>query len=327
MNFSPFAHIKSSKSLSPSRGSTLAFALVAVLGGFAEKKANGAVYPTGTNLNNPVIDAQKFTVANGGFAVGIETFKPDGTIINQTSGGLLTSPDGVNRTVIGAFHAYQQALAVDSNARVRVLTGSNFLNDRGLIIPVIEILIAPGADGTLNNCDLLALRLPYGVPNTGMFLIGTPIEGDTTITVGNGNRLTIQQGLEGNIPARDGNFGVFHGTFSFNAPVVSNINMNISRYDESITNTGVSANGDSGAHAMKLLSLVFSDSGRMLSGEYIGTNLGFVGDRLSGNSASVLSDSFSPVAIPFLNSAVTVVPEPAILTSLIIFSTLALRRR
>ncbi len=140
---------------------------------YASSSALAAIYPNGTDLNQAMLRAQPYIAKNGGPSVVIETYKNNGDVISAFSGSLITSPDGRNRTVLGPSHGWFQALSVDPNARMRVLTGSNYLNDRGVEIPISRVLLAPGAKGTLDSCDLIAFKLPIAVPNTGQFVIGS----------------------------------------------------------------------------------------------------------------------------------------------------------
>lgn len=313
-------------------GRRIILGLVGVLGSLTigATASYAAVYVNGTDLSQASVRAQAYIACNGGPAVTVETYRSNGTVIDRFSGSLITSPDGQNRTVLTCAHGWFDALNVDSNAYARVLTGTNYLTDRGQEIVPTEVLLAPNAsDWRAGGLDLVAIRLPYAVPNTGQFVVG-PVRGshETLTTIGVGYRLTQEQLANGTYAPRDGNFGRFDGEAVYYSPSASasdNLYSGSNFYPARGGFNGVGAGGDSGSGTFLESSFQFDASNRIMYGEYLGTTVGYGGDRLSAYlSTTAYTDANYPVSYQFINSAIT--PEPGSAMLLLAAAGLLMRR-
>jgi len=319
MNFNRFAHATLFKSLSLIRGSALAFALVAVLGGFAEKKAAAAIYTNGTPISPSsavVTGAQKFAAINNGPYTHVESYRSNGTLIDRFGGGLLTDSSGQNKTVATVSHGIFQARAIDPNAYFKILTGTNYNTNRGQEILVSEVLLAPGADGSLNTCDLAILKIPTSV-NSGVFTIGTAQNNDIAVSVGSGFRLTQEQLANGTFAPRDGNLNIFQGRINKQAAVVNDFYMDTIRFQAGEFPNSAGASGGESGNPM-LTNIVLDQFGKINSATYIGTLSGWIGDRLSPIWSTAYTTSENSIANTFLYSNI---PEP---TSLFLLGSLGL---
>jgi len=197
----------------------------------------------------------------------------------------------------------------------RVGTGANFLNDRGQVVDVAELITYPGYPGgvTTNSPDIVILRLASPLAGITQAQFGTANPGDLVTAGGYG--FTNYAG-QPTVP-RDGfrrgwNAPVSPGAPTFGADTWYNFSQFGGTVGGSVPVNGKVLNGDSGGGVYNSL------------GQLVGINFGQSGNNLSVGFSSYL-DLAQPDVLNWVQS--NTIPTPGALTLLGLGALVGSRRR
>ena len=294
-------------------------AALALAGLAMPSKSDAAVFADGTDLQAVKDEGLKLSASNNGPAASVLFYTSGGEYLFHGAGFYLTSPDGINRTLITAGHCIFDALAADPNAYAIIVNGTNAYSDSGpeIRVDASNMLLGPGCDGSLNKLDIGALTLSTAAPVTGQFVIGgKPYYGQQVVTVGAGLVLTRTQAKNGTWEPWDGGLNMFEGLFAdkYNNFLVMNL-----FFEGESPYAGASISGDSGGVVILPSSILFDEDGRVEYCEIVGVNVGHTYSTNFYDASSSLYTALydhNSVAYQFVMDAISAsrsIPEPSTL--------------